>query len=58
MRQTIDLNGTWDFVADLDPRYHDTPGYIRTFVSPGSNRRHWRKEPLRNNLYTLAGASM
>ncbi|OGV74553.1 MAG: hypothetical protein A3K19_04895 [Lentisphaerae bacterium RIFOXYB12_FULL_65_16] len=39
----INLNGTWDFVADLDPRYHDTPGYIRTFVSPDSNRRHWHK---------------
>ena len=26
MRQQIPLNGTWDFVADLDPKYHAMHG--------------------------------
>lgn len=37
------LNGTWDFVADLDPKYHAING---GFHQPGINRRHWRKVPV------------
>jgi len=39
----IDLNGTWDFVADLDPKYHAIHG---GFHNPDANRRHWRKVPV------------
>ncbi|MDD5708312.1 MAG: glycoside hydrolase family 2 TIM barrel-domain containing protein, partial [Kiritimatiellae bacterium] len=39
----IDLNGTWDFVADLDPKYHAIHG---GFHSPEVNRRHWQKVPV------------
>jgi len=41
--QHIDLNGTWDFVADLDPKYHAIHG---GFHEPGANRRHWQKAPV------------
>lgn len=34
------LNGTWDFVADLDPKYHANH---RGFHNPAANRRHWLK---------------
>ncbi len=37
---TRSLNGTWDFVADLDPKYHAIHG---GFHQPGINRRHWQK---------------
>ncbi len=43
MRTIIDLNGTWDFVADLDPKYHATHG---GFQKPEANRRHWLKVPV------------
>ena len=40
MKHVICLNGTWDFVADLDPKYHAAhSGYH----NPGTNRRHWLK---------------
>lgn len=39
MRNIIDLNGLWDFVVDLDPKYHTTPNYAK----PDWNRRHWQK---------------
>jgi beta-glucuronidase len=39
----IDLNGTWDFVADLDPKYHAIHG---GFHKPDANRRHWQKVPV------------
>ncbi|MCF7853756.1 MAG: hypothetical protein K9N51_03080 [Candidatus Pacebacteria bacterium] len=43
MTQHIDLNGTWDFVADLDPKYHAIHGGFQT---PDANRRHWQKVPV------------
>jgi beta-glucuronidase len=48
MTRRIDLGGTWDFVADLDPKYHldtsiyPTPEYAR----PTANRRHWLRVPV------------
>ena len=39
----IDLNGTWDFVPDLDPKYHAIHG---GFHNPAANRRHWQKVPV------------
>lgn len=38
MRTILDLNGAWDFVADLDPKYHAIYG---GFHLPEANRRHW-----------------
>lgn len=43
MRTTIDLAGTWDFVADLDPKYHAPYG---GYQKPEANRRHWLKAPV------------
>jgi beta-glucuronidase len=40
MNQTISLNGLWDFVVDLDPKYHAAANYAH----PDWDRRHWRKE--------------
>lgn len=40
MRQVISLDGQWDFVADLDPKYHAVHG---GFHKPDANRRHWLK---------------
>ncbi|MBU4366632.1 MAG: hypothetical protein KKF10_05815, partial [Verrucomicrobia bacterium] len=37
------LNGTWDYVADLDPKYHAING---GFHQPEINRRHWQKVPV------------
>ncbi|HUU21334.1 MAG TPA: glycoside hydrolase family 2 TIM barrel-domain containing protein [Phycisphaerae bacterium] len=44
----ISLNGEWDFVADLDPRYHlDTRIYPQPeYASPDADRRDWRKVPV------------
>ncbi len=42
-KQSISLNGTWDFVADLDPKYHARYG---GFQDPEANRRHWQKAPV------------
>lgn len=41
--QRIDLGGMWDFVADLDPKYHAIHG---GFHNPGVSRRHWLKVPV------------
>lgn len=40
----ISLNGQWDFVVDLDPKYHKskTPPYAR----PDWDHRHWLKVPV------------
>ncbi len=43
MKQSISLNGAWDFVADLDPKYHAIHG---GFHKPDANRRHWLKVPV------------
>ena len=40
MLTTMDLNGTWDFVADLDPKYHAVHG---GYERPEANRRHWQQ---------------
>ncbi|MCL5997429.1 MAG: hypothetical protein M1546_15430 [Chloroflexi bacterium] len=36
----IRLDGAWDFVADLDPKYHAIYG---GFHRPDINRRHWKQ---------------
>jgi len=43
MKEQTNLNGTWDFVADLDPKYHAIHG---GFHNPAANRRHWQKVPV------------
>lgn len=43
MKEKINLNGTWDFMADLDPKYHAVHG---GFQNPEINRRHWQKVPV------------
>lgn len=43
MRTEISLNGEWDFVADLDPKYHAIHG---GYHRPEADRRHWRKVPV------------
>lgn len=42
MNSSLSLNGLWDFVVDLDPRYHTKPYY----ALPDWNRRHWKKVPV------------
>lgn len=42
-RTTIDLDGMWDFVADLDPKYHAIHG---GYERPEISRRHWLKAPV------------
>jgi beta-glucuronidase len=42
MNQTISLNGVWDFVVDLDPKYHAATNYAH----PEWQRRHWQKVPV------------
>jgi len=37
----ISLNGLWDFVIDLDPRYHSSPR--PSYARPGWDRRYWMK---------------
>ena len=41
---SIDLNGLWDFIVDLDPKYHNSslPAYAR----PGWDRSRWQKVPV------------
>lgn len=43
MKRIISLNGQWDFVADLDPKYHVAH---TGFHNPDGNRRHWLKAPV------------
>lgn len=40
----INLNGLWDFVVDLDPKYHDTPN--PSYARPDWDRRRWHKVPV------------
>jgi beta-glucuronidase len=42
MTDTISLSGLWDFVVDLDPKYHRSRNYAR----PEWDRRHWQKVPV------------
>lgn len=42
MNTSISLNGLWDFVVDLDPKYHAA----RNYAQPQWNRRHWLKVPV------------
>ncbi|MBN1445535.1 MAG: hypothetical protein JW957_05465, partial [Candidatus Omnitrophica bacterium] len=39
MKGIIDLNGTWDFIADLDPKYHQ----LNSYPSPAWDRSNWEK---------------
>ena len=41
----IDLNGQWDFIADLDPKYHEDKRIhpIHPYSQPETVRRHWSK---------------
>lgn len=43
MKTTINLNDEWDFIADLDPKYH---AIHDGFHRPTANRRHWLKAPV------------
>ena len=44
----MSLNGEWDFVADLDPKYHHDPRVYPApaFADPAADRRHWLKAPV------------
>src|SRR5262245_48456972 len=42
MNQSVSLNGLWDFVVDLDPKYHAATNYAH----PEWPRRHWQKVPV------------
>jgi beta-glucuronidase len=48
MKQIISLNGLWDFVADLDPKYHNDTGIHGSvlYSQPEVNRRHWQRVPV------------
>lgn len=39
MSTFISLNGLWDFVVDLDPKYHQN----RNYAKPNWDRRHWKR---------------
>ncbi|MDO9465188.1 MAG: glycoside hydrolase family 2 TIM barrel-domain containing protein [bacterium] len=39
----IDLNGTWDFLVDLDPKYHKKNKNTYAYAQTDWNRRHWKK---------------
>ena len=45
MIKRINLNGQWDFVADLDPKYHNDISIHGVIANsrPDINRRHWKK---------------
>jgi len=43
MKHILSLNGPWDFMPDLDPKYHAIHG---GFHQPTLNRRHWKKVPV------------
>jgi len=43
MLTTMSLNGMWDFVADLDPKYH---AQHSGFHRPDADRRHWLRVPV------------
>lgn len=48
MRRCIALNGTWDFLPDLDPKYHGDPLSYPSpeLARPQANRRHWQRVPV------------
>ena len=48
MNRRIDLNGLWNFLADLDPKYHlDTTIYpFPELARPEADRRHWLTVPV------------
>jgi len=41
----INLNGQWDFIADLDPKYHEDKSIypLHPYSQPETVRRHWLK---------------
>ncbi|MCL1793481.1 MAG: beta galactosidase jelly roll domain-containing protein [Oscillospiraceae bacterium] len=43
--KNIDLNGQWDFIADLDPKYHEDKKIyqVHPYSQPKTVRRHWQK---------------
>jgi beta-glucuronidase len=43
-----DLNGLWDFMVDLDPKYHNNPVIhpVTPYAQPDFNRRNWLKVPV------------
>ena len=47
-RTHLNLNGLWDFVADLDPKYHSdaAAGQPPAYADPDADRRHWLKAPV------------
>lgn len=48
MRQIICLDGLWDFVADLDPKYHNDSRIhpVSPYSRPEANRQHWLRVPV------------
>jgi beta-galactosidase/beta-glucuronidase len=44
----IKLNGYWDFIADLDPKYHEDKSIYPThpYSQPETVRLHWLKAPV------------
>ncbi|MBN1554304.1 MAG: beta galactosidase jelly roll domain-containing protein, partial [Phycisphaerae bacterium] len=40
---TVDLNGLWDFVIDLDPKYHNNLVHHNgpCYAQPDADRRNW-----------------
>jgi beta-glucuronidase len=41
---TIDLNGLWDFIVDLDPKYHYSEN--SPYARPNWDRSNWQKVPV------------
>jgi len=48
MRKISSLKGQWDFIPDLDPKYHgDKTIYpFPPYAIPDANRYHWKKVPV------------
>jgi len=48
MRKISSLKGQWDFIPDLDPKYHgDKTIYpFPPYAKPDANRYHWKKVPV------------
>ena len=44
----INLNGQWNFIADLDPKYHEDISIHaqHEYLRPDANRRFWHKVPV------------
>lgn len=45
MKTVISLNGIWNFLADLDPKYHCSLAN-HPYKAPETNRRHWLQVPV------------